>query len=106
MNMMTVTDELNILDLVKLLTDCQMVTSYSNIHTLLRIALTFALSSVSPERSFSELRLLKTYLRSTMSQTRLSSLLVINVNRDIDIDIDKVVDAFAKKSPRRMELLF
>ena len=70
------------------------------------MALTFALSSVSPERSFSELRLLKTYLRSTMSQTRLSSLLVINVNRDIDIDIDKVVDAFAKKSPRRMELLF
>ena len=98
--------EPDILDLCKLLIDCKMETAYSNIFTLLKIALTFSLTSVSPERSFSELRLLKTYLRSTMEQTRMSSLLVINVNRDIEIDLDKVIDDFAKRSPRRMELLF
>lgn len=98
--------ETDILHLCKLIIDCKMETTYTNIFTLLKIALTFSLTSVSPERSFSELRLLKTYLRSTMEQSRMSSLLVINVNRDIEIDLEKVVDDFAKRSPRRMELLF
>ena len=82
-----------------------MATMFSAVATLLRIVLSFALTSVSPERSFSELRLLLTYLRSTMAQDRLSALLVININRDIDIDIDKVIDAFARKHPRKLEFL-
>ena len=92
--------------LLNLLIDCQMETTFSTITTLLKISLTLALTSVTAERSFSELRLLKTYLRSTMAQQRLSSLLVINVNQDINIDIAKVIDTFALKHPRRLELLF
>ena len=40
------------------------------------------------ERSFSVLIRLKTYLRTTMLQDRLTSLAVLHVHRDIDIDID------------------
>lgn len=88
------------------LLDRQQHTTFPNVFKLVQIALTFALTcltSVSPERVFSELRLLKTYLRSTMTQTRLASLLIINV-KDININIDKVIDA-AQSGPRRIELL-
>jgi hypothetical protein len=46
------------------------------------------LSTATTERSFSVLRRLKTYLRTTMLQDRLTSLAVLHVHRDIDIDID------------------
>ena len=40
-----------------------------------------------------------------MPQARLSSLLIINVNKDIDIDIDRVIDVFGQRSPQRLEFL-
>jgi hypothetical protein len=45
-------------------------------------------SNITTGRSFSALRRLKTYLRTTMLQDRLTSLAVLHVHRDIDIDID------------------
>ena len=39
-------------------------------------------SSAPPERSFSCLRRLKTYLRSTMGQERLNHLLMLNIHQD------------------------
>ena len=45
------------------------------VSNFVRIALTIGTSTTSVERSFSSLRRLKTYLRSTMTQERLNSLL-------------------------------
>ena len=61
---------------------------------------------MSNERSFSVLRLIKTYLRSTMCPERLSSLAVLYVNRDISPDFDTFVKAFVRNQPRRLEFLF
>lgn len=47
---------------------------FPNIHTLLRIALTLPITSCESERSFSQLQLVKTSCRSTMSDARLSGL--------------------------------
>ena len=62
-------------------------------------------TSCSAERSFSGLRRLKTYLRSTMGQTRLSSLALLHierefVNRVITEDIDKIIDVFGQRKGR------
>ena len=43
---------------------------YPNIHDLLKIFATLPVSSATAERSFSALKYLKSYLRSTMSEDR------------------------------------
>lgn len=47
-----------------------------------RILLTLSITVASGERSFSKLKLIKTYLRSTMSQERLSGLLSMNLDQN------------------------
>ena len=61
---------------------------YPSISTVLLILYTMPASTATTERSFSALRRLKTYLGTTMMQDRLTSLAVLHVHRDIDIDID------------------
>ena len=56
----------------------------------------------SAERSFSKLKLLKNYLRSTMSQERLNSLAMCTIERAIldTIDLNTVLDDFASRNAR------
>ena len=51
----------------------------------IQIAMTMGVSTASAERSFSSLRRLKTYLRSTMTQERLSNLALLYIERDVSI---------------------
>ncbi|MGH0134772.1 UNVERIFIED_CONTAM: hypothetical protein FKN15_005167 [Acipenser sinensis] len=44
-------------------------------------------STASVERSFSCLRRLKTCLRSTMCQEKLTGLALLNIHRDMEVDI-------------------
>ena len=60
---------------------------YPSIRTVLLILYTMPASTATTERLFSALRRLKTYLRTTMLQDRLTSLAVLHVHRDIDIDM-------------------
>ena len=57
-----------------------------------QIALTMGVSSASAERSFSSLRRIKTYLRSTMIQDRLSNLAVLYIERDLSSQLWKRMD--------------
>ena len=79
---------------------------FPNIFTLLLIACTLPVTTCESERSNSQLKLLKTYLRSTMTEKRLSSLALIKIHRDIaaDLHFDKLVVDFGNKHPRRMAL--
>jgi len=49
----------------------------------LKIAMTFGMSSATAERSFSSLRRIKNYLRSTMTQERLSNLSLLYIEREL-----------------------
>ena len=67
-------------------------------------------TSCSAERSFSCLRRMKTYLRNTMGQQRLSSLATISIQRNIANrvlreDVDLIIDRFANKPGRNTFLL-
>ena len=74
--------------------------SYPHTLNLLKIALTMGVSTASAERPFSSLRRLKTYLRSTMLDSRLSDLALIYIERDVSHklwdSLDKVLDRVAK----------
>ena len=75
---------------------------FPNIHTLIRILCTLPITSAECERSFSTLRRLKTYLRSTMSSERESGLALMNINYHRDINIEEVINTFAQRQPRRL----
>jgi len=76
---------------------------YPNISVAYRILLTVPVTVASAERSFSKLKLLKNYLRSTMSQERLNGLAMCTIEKDIldTIDLDTVIDDFASRNVRR-----
>lgn len=66
---------------------------------LCKIALALPVSTAACERSFSVLKRTKTYLRSTMSDERLSNLGVLSVEseRARAINLEDFVDVFAKR---------
>ena len=76
---------------------------YPNISVAYRILLTVPVTVASVERSFSKLKLLKNYLRSTMSQERLNGLAMCTIEKDIldTIDLDTVLNNFASRNARR-----
>lgn len=56
---------------------------FSQVETLLKLLLVCPVSSSSCERSFSALRRLKSWLRNTMTQTRLNSVAICNAHQTI-----------------------
>ena len=78
---------------------------FPNIKVLLLILCTLPVTSCSAERSFSGLKRIKTTLRSTMGNERLSGLALLHLHRDIDIRVEGIVDEFARRHPRRLKLL-
>ena len=79
------------------------VDCYPNISVAYRIFLTVPVTVASAKKSFSKLKLLKNYLRSTMSQERLNGLAMCTIEKDIldTIDLDTVLDDFASRNARR-----
>lgn len=84
-----------------------MKTVFPNLYIALKITVTLPVSSASTERSFSRLKLLKTRLRTSISQNRLENLLIISCENDIEVDKDEVevVKKFAIKSKVLTKLL-
>ena len=79
-------------------------------HTALRqayqILLTLPVTSAGVERSFSKLALIKSKLRTTMTQHRLQALMFASIEKDIlgSLSCDDLVSKFARKGDRRMDL--
>jgi hypothetical protein len=78
---------------------------FENIKVLLRILGTIPVTSCECERSFSALRRLKDYTRSTMAAACLNGLALLYIHQDLELDVEKVIDMIAKDR-RRIELAF
>ena len=61
-------------------------------------------SSATAERSFSCLRRLKTWLRSTMSQSRLNSIAILHAHRDIEPIVEDIICEFVGLNEARLRL--
>ena len=59
------------------------------------------------ERSFSTLRRIKTYLRSTMSQLRLNSIMTLHIHKDLTdkLDLLEIGNEFVSASEHRQKTL-
>jgi len=78
---------------------------FPNLTVALRILLTLPVTVASGERSFSKLKLIKNYLRTTMTQKRLVNPSILSIEKEIaaDIDLTSIVREFAEAKARRVK---
>ena len=79
---------------------------FPNMRIALQILLTIAVSIASCERSFSKLKLIHSYLRASMGQTRLCDLALLSIEREMteEIDFDNIIKQFASAKARKINL--
>jgi hAT family C-terminal dimerisation region len=79
---------------------------FSEVEKFVRLLMVCPCSSATAERSFSALRRLKTWLRSSMSQSRLNNVAVCHCHQDLldDFDVDPLIKEFVCRSDVRINL--
>lgn len=77
---------------------------FPNLAVLLKIACTLPVTSCECERSASVLRRLHSWSRTSMRQDRLASLALMHIHYNENVEVSEVVDIFARKHQRRMQL--
>ncbi|VVC28655.1 HAT, C-terminal dimerisation domain [Cinara cedri] len=77
----------------------------SVISKLLQIFITLPVFTAMGERSFSTHRRLKSHFRNSSGQIRLNGLTLLKyIHRDINVDINDVIDELAKTSKQKMNI--
>lgn len=92
------------LDLLNVIHSNSLKDIYPNIDIALRIFLTLPVTVASCERSFSKLKIIKNYLRSTLAQERLTNLGILSIEFTIanSIGFDDIIDNFASTKARKI----
>lgn len=86
---------------------------FTESYKLFCLILTIPSTSCSVERSFSCLKRIKTYLRNSISQERLTALATISVEKSLLNDLmntmpfyEDIVDKFGALKDRRIDLIY
>ena len=81
-----------------------MLDSFLNTCVAYRILLTITIIVDSAERSFSKLKLIKSYLRSIMSQERLSRLAILLIENKMleELEYKNLIKQFASQNARKI----
>lgn len=104
-NIEKVSTPLEILEYLKV---NNLMNTLPNIWVALRILLTMPVTVAACERNFSKLKLIKTYLRSTMSNERLNSLALLSIENEVvqRIDLSENIKKFADLKSRKIPLQY
>ena len=78
---------------------------YPNIYYIFKMVCTLPVSTSECERSVSVLKILKTALRNSTGEDRLSSLAILYIHKALPLDHAAAVEEYARRHPRRMELV-
>ncbi|KAE9522096.1 hypothetical protein AGLY_017515 [Aphis glycines] len=77
---------------------------------LLKIIITIPMSTAESERCFSTLKRIKTFLRNTIHQERLSALAMLSIEKNLIMNIpdfnNKVIELFASSKERRLDFTY
>ena len=78
--------------------------SFPNACIAFKILLTIPVTVASAERSFSKLKLIKSYLRSTMSQKRLRGLTILSIEKEmlVELECKNLISNFASQKTRKI----
>lgn len=84
--------------------------TFTEITKLLNIIVTTPMTTAEPERNFSTLKRIKTFLRSTMLNDRLNALAMMSINRNLILEInnfdEKVMEKFISLKDHRADFNF
>ena len=83
---------------------CEYQAIFPQLMKLIQLLLVIPATSATSERSFSSLRNVKNFLRTTMKQDRLNHLLMIYIHKERDVDIKAAMKEFIQCNRERMEL--
>ena len=99
-----IADDISLLEKMKLIDVLPLADKdfFPNIHEVLKQILTVPVGSVPCERSFSSMRRLKDWSRSTMTEERLNGLALMYIHQDKSIDKDSVLKRFDCTGQRRI----
>ena len=77
---------------------------FSNLKVGLQILLTVSISVAGCKRLFSKMKLIMTYLRSTMTEGRLTNLAILSIERETveQVDFTKLIENFAAVTARKV----
>ena len=85
----------------------EMPLAFPDLLNCFQFALTIPVASATAERSFSAMKRVKTHLRSSIRDSKLSDMTLISMERNLSSKLfentEAVIDVFASKS-RRLEL--
>ena len=81
--------------------------AFSNLFLVYEYLLTLSFTQVSCERAFSKLKIIKTRLRSSLSQERLEAFMLMSVERELleKVNFQKIVDELVRDSVELKRLL-
>ena len=90
--------------LLQVLNYLKMLDSFPNAYIAYKILLTIPVTVAYVERSFSKLKLIKSYLRSTMSQERLSELVILSIEKEMlaELECKNLISNFASQKARKI----
>ena len=99
-----------LMDLLKLIIENNLDEVLSETTKLIKILLTIPMTTSEPERCFSTLNRIKSFLRSTMNQERLNALAIISIekkffNNNQEIK-EKIINLFVQNKKRRFDFTF
>ena len=95
-----------LLDLLRYLHSSRLHEIFPNVSVALRVLLTIPVTGASGERSFSKLKLIKTYLRASVKQDRLNGLALLSIENAVasELDYSSVIEKFASLKARRVRI--
>ena len=100
----------NISQLSKFINENGLDETFSEVYKLLEIVLVTPISTADSKRSFSTTKRIKTFLRNTMLQDRLNSLVYLSIQKEYISKItdynNKVINIFEQINDRRADYLY
>ena len=80
-----------------------MANIYQEVMTAYVLFLTLPVTTATPERTFSKLKLIKNYLRNSMNHDRLTDLSILSIQKEDakNVDFSGIIDDFASVNARR-----
>ena len=91
------------LQLNNLLTNDMLKTMFPNLHTLANVCMTLPVGTASVERSFSQMKMIKTRLRNRLGEKSLSYLMKIAIESPqklTDEDLEAIIGIWTRKARR------
>ncbi|GBN15150.1 hypothetical protein AVEN_138866-1 [Araneus ventricosus] len=97
------------ISLLQFIIENNLQTTFSETYKLLLIIVTIPMTTAEAEKCFSTIKRVKTFLRSTMSEDRLSALAMLSIEKRMINVIpkfnEKVIGLLASKKDRRVDLI-